>query len=136
MTEQQLRTKRRITLVYLYALSALWGVFRALTIEPILTESAERLYNGVWLMLALGTQLGFMWFCSADAKLVGKSLLRLAKIGIFLGWPIGVPIYAIWARGIVRGLGMVLLHGILLLLTFMCVAILAILVYRGPAWFA
>jgi hypothetical protein len=131
MAEQQFRTRRRITLIYLYGLSALWGVYRALTLDPLPTESAEGLSNGVFLMLALGTQLGFMWFCSVDARFVGRSLLRLAKIGIFLGWPIGVPIYAIWARGILRGLGMVLLHGFLLFLTCAGFAVLTVLVHGG-----
>ena len=65
--------------------------------------------------LALARQLGFMWFCTLDAKLVGKPLLRLARVGIFLGWPVGVPVYLLWARRL-SGLGVLLLHGFLLVL--------------------
>jgi hypothetical protein len=57
-------------------------------------------------------------------------------VGIFLGWRIGVPIYAVWARGVVRGFVMLLLDAFLLFLTFACVAILTILVHDGPGWFA
>ena len=76
------------------------------------------------LLLAIPTCLCFMWLCTVDAKLVGKPLIQLAKLGIFLGWPVGVPIYLLWARGI-RGLGLLLLHGFLLLLASIC-AMLAV----------
>ncbi len=129
MAEQQLRTGRRITLVWLHAVFAAAGVTAALTPDSLSSESAERTANGLLLMTGLASALGFMWFCTADARLVGKSLLRLAKIGIVVCWPIGVPIYAVWARGIIRGLALVLLHGFLLLVTCLGTAILTILVY-------
>ncbi|OHB62829.1 MAG: hypothetical protein A2Y76_14665 [Planctomycetes bacterium RBG_13_60_9] len=44
-----------------------------------------------------------------------RPLIEMAKLGIFFGWPVGVPIYLFWARGI-RGLGLLLLHGSLLIL--------------------
>jgi hypothetical protein len=90
MTERQLKTRRRIVLVYLYSLFALWPVYRVLTNVPIETERGMRIASCAFVALALGGQLGFMWFCTLDARLVGKTLPQLARIGIFFGWPLGV----------------------------------------------
>jgi hypothetical protein len=110
VTERQLRIRRRIVLLYLYCLWALWAVYRVLTEAPVATESGLRMASCAFVALALGSQLGFMWFCTLDARLVGKPLPQLARIGIFLGWPLGVPIYLVWARRF-RGVGLLLLHG-------------------------
>ncbi len=113
MTERQLRARRRIVLIYLYCLWGLWGVYGAFTAAPIETESEMRLASNTFLAMALAGQLGFMWFCTLDARLVGKSLPRLARFGIFLFPPYGVPIYLVWARRW-RGVGLLLLHLVLL----------------------
>ncbi len=135
MTEQWSRAHRRITLAFLYMIWALWGVYSALlSLDIVHPESAEQVHNGVLLIFALSTQLGLMWFCSVDATFMGRRLLRLAKIGIFLGWPIGVPIYAIWARGFLRGLRMVLLHAFLLALTSVAAGALTVII--SVVWFA
>jgi len=135
MTMQQLKSRRRIVLVYLYCLFAAWGAFAALTVEPPKTESAMRLAGIAWVALAIGTSLGFMWFCTLDGKLVGKPIPQLARIGLFVGWPLGVPIYLLWARRL-RGLLVLLLHGILLSLLSMATALILAYVYLGPEWYA
>ena len=114
MTEGQLRTRRHMTLVYLYTIWALWGVAAGVLAQAARTDVVARVAERALLILMLALQLGFMWFCTIDAKLAGRSLLRLARIGIFFGWPLGVPIYLIWAHG-ARGLWTLLLHGGLLL---------------------
>ncbi len=124
MDEHALETRRRAVLVYLYAIVVLWGALAGVAANLVRTEPATRVFERLWLILSLATQLGFMWFCTVDAKLAGRSLLRLARIGIFLGWPVGVPIYLLWARGL-RGLRTLLLHGVLLLLSFLCFGVLA-----------
>ena len=121
MTECQIRTRRRIVLVYIYSLSALWAVHAVLANTPIRTESGMRIAGNTFLALALASQLGFMWFCTLDARLVGKALPQLARIGIFVAWPLGVPIYFVWARRF-TGLGLLLLHGVLWLLVFVVTA--------------
>lgn len=73
--------------------------------------------SSAFVALVLASQLGFMWFCTLDARLVGKPLPQLARIGVFIAWPIGVPIYLVWARRL-RGVGVLLLHGFLWLLVF------------------
>jgi hypothetical protein len=89
----------------------------------------------VELLLGLSTCLAFAWFCSVDGRLAGKPLLQLAKVGIFFGWPVGVPIYLLWARG-VRGLGFLLLHGFLLLGVLLCAALLTNYLLSGNPFFA
>jgi len=123
MTDEQIKKRRRIVLFYVYCVWVLWAVYCALTEAPVTTESGMRLASCAFVALAVSSQLGFMWFCTLDARLVGKPLPQLARIGIFLGWPVGVPIYLVWARRF-RGVGLLLLHGVGLLL----VSVIAVLV--------
>jgi hypothetical protein len=133
MNEQRLRRQRRVILVGLYVLFTLTGGATAamsrLPSAKLSPDFAARLD----LLLAIPTCLCFMWLCTVDAKLVGKPLIQLAKLGIFLGWPVGVPIYLLWARGI-RGLGLLLLHGFLLLLVSICAMLAAGYILFGGAF--
>lgn len=131
MTERQLRTRRRVVLLYLYCLSALWAVHSVFTEVPIETESGTRIAGNTFLALVLSGQLGFMWFCTLDARLVGKALPQLARIGIFFGWSLGVPIYLVWARRF-RGVGILLLHGALLFLVFVITGLTVFYLRYGP----
>jgi len=135
MTERQIRTRRRMVLVYLYSLFVLWPVHRVLTDAPIQTESGMRIAGNTFLALALATQLGFMWFCTLDAGLVGKPLPQLARIGIFIAWPLGVPIYLVWARRF-KGVGLLLLHGFGLFLVFLTIYLIVSYLHYGPQAFA
>ena len=135
MTERQLKVRRRKVLAYLYCLWMLWGIHRVFTAVPIETESGTRIAGNTFLALALAGQLGFMWFCTVDAQVVGKPLPQLARIGIFCGWPLGVPIYLVWARRW-RGVGMLLLHGFLLLLIYMATGLIGLYLRYGHQAFA
>jgi hypothetical protein len=115
MNEQRLRRQRRAILVGLYVLFILSGVATAVMSYLPSADLSPDFAARVDLLLAIPTSLCFMWLCTVDGKLVGKPLIQLAKLGIFLGWPIGVPLYLLWARGI-RGLGLLLLHSLLMLL--------------------
>jgi hypothetical protein len=115
MDENKLRRQRRAVLVFLYVLFLLLGAYTGATANLPPTKFHPEFAPRIDLLLAIPVCLGFMWFCTVDAKLVGKPLIQLAKLGIFLGWPIGVPVYLLWARGL-RGLGTLVLHGALLLL--------------------
>ncbi len=88
----------------------------------------------IHLLQAIPISLGFMWFCSVDAKLAGKPLIQLAKLGIFLGWPIGVPLYLLWARG-PRGFVTLVLHGTLLFLLLMVSGLVTGYLVYGDAFF-
>ncbi len=105
------RRQRRGALVYLYAVFLVSGVLVGLLWYSSDADVVLRLQ----LLYAIAISLGFMWYCSADARLAGKPLLPLARIGIFILWPAGVPIYLLWTRRL-RGFGRLLLHGLLLAL--------------------
>lgn len=107
------RRQRRNALVYLYAVFLLMGVLRGL----LWFSADEGASLRVQLLFAIAISLGFMWYCTADARLLGRPLLPIARVGIFILWPAGVPIYLLWVRRL-KGLGLLLLHGISLLLTY------------------
>jgi hypothetical protein len=115
MDENKLRRQRRAVLVFLYILFLLLGAYTGAIANLPPTKFRPDFVMRIDLLLAILVCLGFMWFCTVDARLVGRPLIQLAKLGIFLGWPVGVPIYLLWARGL-RGLGTLVLHGVLLLL--------------------
>jgi len=115
MDEKRLKKQRRAVLVLLYVLFLLVGVYAGATANLPSTKLHPDFAARLSLLLFLPVSLGFMWFCTVDAKLAGKPLIQLAKLGIFLGWPVGVPLYLLWARGL-RGLATLVLHGTLLFL--------------------
>lgn len=129
MDDRVVKKQRLAVLIYLYVLAILWGTLIGSSIELVRTEHGTHVVERFSIIVSLATQLGFMWFCTVDAKLVGRSLMKLAKVGIFFGWPIGVPIYLLWARGL-RGLVTLLLHGLLLLLCIFCAGLVA-----GYLWY-
>lgn len=118
------RRQRRVALVYLYAVFLVSGVLAGLLWYSSDADAILRLQ----LLYAIAVSLGFMWYCSADARLMGKPLLPLARIGIFILWPAGVPIYLLWVRRL-RGLGHLLLHGLLL-------AVIKVAAATGAAYLA
>lgn len=131
MNEQRLRTQRRAILVSLYLLLVWYGAVTAGMSHFPSADRSPDFVARIDLLLTIPTSLCFMWLCTVDSRLVGKPLIQLARIGIFLGWPIGVPIYLLWARGI-RGLGLLLLHGFLMLLTALG-TVLTITYLLGPS---
>ncbi len=133
MDERQLRRERRAILVFLYVLFALWGAYDGTISNLPPAQFQPDFAMRVNLLLSIPLCLGFMWFCTVDAKLAGKPLIQLAKLGIFLGWPIGVPIYLVWARGL-KGLGLLLLHGFLLLSITVCVQLSVAYLCYGTIW--
>lgn len=110
-SESRWRRQRRIALIYLHVVFLFMGVLRGLLWY---SSDANAIVHGE-LLFAIAVSLGFMWCCTADARLMGRPLLPLARLGIFLLWQAGVPIYLLWARRL-KGLGVLLLHGFLLLL--------------------
>ncbi len=115
MDENKLRKQRRAVLIFLYILYLLVGVYTGLIANLPATKFHPDFAMRVYLLQAIPISLGFMWFCTVDARLAGKPLIQLAKLGIFLGWPLGVPLYLLWARGL-RGFVTLVLHGTLLFL--------------------
>ncbi len=124
--QKRWKTSRRAALAVLYVAFLFWGVVAGLErgLEPgkLPSEFVFRAH----LILAIPLSLGSLWFCSADAKLAGKTLIEMARLGIFFGWPVGVPIYLIWSRGL-RGLGVLLVHGFALCIVWISSGVAVIL---------
>jgi hypothetical protein len=93
MDENKLRRQRRAVLVFLYVLFLLLRACTGATTNLPPAKFRPDFAVRIDLLLAILVCLGFMWFCAVDARLMGKPLIQLAKLGIFLGWPIGVPVY-------------------------------------------
>jgi hypothetical protein len=128
--EQRWRKQRRNALGFLYFAALCTGVLGP-RMDGLRPDYAIR----VQLLTAILFSLGSMWFCTADARLASRPLIPLARVGIFLGWPVGVPIYLLSVRGI-RGLGVLLLHACLLFLVLMCSGVTTTLLVRWDAFFA
>jgi hypothetical protein len=50
--------------------------------------------------------------CIVDSRLVGRPIVQSVHWIMFFTWPLAVPIYLIYSRGFLRGVGLFLLHGI------------------------
>jgi hypothetical protein len=129
VTVNRWRRQRRNALIVLYLTFVSSGVLVGFAMGPLGEEAHPEFAVRAELLTACLLSLGFMWYCTVDAKLAGRPLIQLARLGIFLGWPVGVPIYLLWARGM-KGLGLLLVHGFLLLLVVvLSTSISALLMY-------
>lgn len=132
--EQRWRKQRRNALAFLYIAALCTGVLAGF-VSPRMEELRPDYALRVQLLAQILLSLGCMWFCTADARLAGRPLIPLARVGIFLVWPAGVSIYLLSVRGI-RGLGVLLLHACLLFLVFMCSGVTTMLLVRWNEFFA
>ena len=91
-------------LITIFALYGLLGIRMALTSRT----------EGVNLLLALGTQTAFPLLCRADARAIGKPVTHAFLWVTFFLWPLLVPGYLIWSRGL-KGLALALLLPVLII---------------------
>ena len=105
MTEATQRADRLVLLVFVYVTSALIAIRAGALLEPVGTDA----------VMGWALAIGFARLCAADARILRKPISPLAQVGIVFTWPIGAPLYLLWARGL-RGLGWALLHAVLLLI--------------------
>ena len=56
-------------------------------------------------------------FCVVDSRMRNKAVLHSFRWVIFFTWPISVPIYLIWSRGM-KGIGTTILYVLSFILTF------------------
>jgi uncharacterized membrane protein YhaH (DUF805 family) len=134
VTENRWRRQRRRALAYLYVAAVCSGVLYGFI--GVKEELGPDFALRSQLLIGILCSLGSLWFCTADAKLAGRPLIQLAKVGIFLFWPAGVPVYLLSVRGF-RGLRVLLLHGVLLLLVGVCsVVVTVVLLALGEELFA
>ena len=94
------RDNRLLFVVTLYVLTTAWGVAQVFS-----------LHGGLQYLFALVIASAATLWAVSDARLRGHSILNIVQFFIFVSWPIAVPIYLVWSRGL-RGLGLSLLHGV------------------------
>jgi hypothetical protein len=124
VVQNRFKNQRRNALILLYLAFSLEGVLGGFALGEPEEDFHPDFILRVGLLSGLLLSLGFLGLCSADARLIGRPLVEMARLGIFFGWPVGVPIYLLWARGL-RGFGLLLLHGFLLFVTWVCSALAA-----------
>jgi len=115
---------RRILGLSLYALAALWGLINV----GYSTSGPLTLVFGATFASTI------TYWCIVDARIAGHPILYSFYWLIFLLWPLGVPIYLLWARKL-RGLGSALLHVIGLFAVALLAYLLAGYLVYGNAWF-
>jgi hypothetical protein len=96
------RRLRRVLGLSLYAIMAASGLLGVLLPN-----------SGDWLSLFFAVAFAFTvtYWCIVDGRVVGHPILTSFYWLMFFLWPVAVPIYLIWTRGL-RGLGFALLHAI------------------------
>ena len=99
---------RWLSIAQLYIASAAWGLVQ------VFTRNA-----GLYYLFALFMASMAAWWTVSDARRRGHPILHIVQLFVFLFWPIAVPIYLIWSRGL-RGVGWTLLHAFGLILA-LCV---------------
>jgi hypothetical protein len=134
-TEAKWRRQRRWAIIFLYMGFGLAGARAGLLAGLPESRLSVGLVARTDLLVALFCSLGSMWFCTLDSRLSGKPIIQLAKLGIFLLWPVGVPVYLLWAHRL-RGLGLLLLHGCGVCLTALATAIVTACLLYGFTWFS
>jgi hypothetical protein len=85
--EANLRRRRRRALAVLYVAFLLIGARGGFLIGLPDSKLPPGFLARPNLLLAILVSLGSTWFCTADAKLLGKPIIQLARIGTFLLWP-------------------------------------------------
>lgn len=131
----RLARQRRRALIFLYVAFLLGGARAGFLVGLPESRLSPDLIVRTDLLLAIPCSLGCMWFCTVDSKLLGKPIIQLAKLGIFLFWPVGVPVYLCWARRL-RGVLVLLLHGGGIFLTVLGATLAAAFLLYGHDWYA
>ncbi len=113
--KSRLRRQRYAALFLLYALVAVLGAWCGIVEGPGPPKFDPNFVALTELLWAIPMGLGFVWYCTVDAKAADKPLVEWAKFAVFLGWPVTVPIYLLWTHRL-WGLVRLLLHGWLFIL--------------------
>lgn len=120
-TTQSDRDQRWIPVVVLYIVTALWAVVQMFSGE-----------NGaVYLLFWIAFALPPTTWVVMDSRRRKKPILHILQLIIFLAWPIAVPIYLAFTRGI-YGIGLITLHVIGLIMVTCVFFYGTILLVGGP----
>ena len=124
MSDGSPKTFKKVVVVFIYLLIALWGVRRALLQEM----------RPIDLIICVTISFLMVQFCVIDSRIRGKPVLHSFRWMIFFTWPISVPIYLLWSRG-VKGIGPTVLYVLSIILTqVLAFHVTGYLIY-GEGWF-
>jgi hypothetical protein len=115
---------RRILLICLYLLAAIAGAMG--------THASRS--NAVQLLLPIMMASVATYLCVVDSRILGCPMVQSVHYIMFFTWPLAVPIYLIYSRGL-RGLGMAVLHGIGLIVVATAAFHTAGYLAYGDLWF-
>jgi hypothetical protein len=101
---EEINRLRNSFLAFVYLLSMLWGIY--LVVSP----DDSPLDLGFRIMVSIAVVMS----CIYDARLAQKAIVLSAQGVMLFTWPVSVPIYLIWSRGVKRGLLLSALHATLL----------------------
>lgn len=87
----------------------LWFAIGAVNGLAVADTSGE----GFWFAFQTVNCVLLTLWCSTDGKSRGIHLFHAWELFVFFGWPVAIPIYFLWSRGL-RGIGNVLLFYLLL----------------------
>jgi hypothetical protein len=122
MRDLSARQVRASLVAAVYVLGGLWGLHAALT------RDSASVQLGLSILFASTVAL----CCIADAKVVGKPMLISFQWLMFFTWPVSVPAYLVWTRRL-RGLGLAVLHALLLAILSYATFLAACCLAYGPA---
>ena len=119
----KLHRLRGFIVIFIYFLFALWSVRTALFggVQP------------VDVVISLALSAAMVKFCIVDSICRGGVLLNSFYWIIFFTWPVSVPVYLLWTRGI-KGIIWLVLN--IILLVIMCCVVFAGTSYLawGDSW--
>ena len=119
-----LEKRQRLVLVLAMYLLAAGGSVIAI-LRP---EGATRL------LLSIAMCSIMTYWCVVDSRIRGVPIVRSLHWIIFFTWPLAVPIYLTWSRGL-RGFGWALLHALGLYAASIAAYLTTGYVCYGQAWF-
>jgi hypothetical protein len=118
------RNLRRFVAMLIYFLAVGWGIQAAIASE----ESKAPL------VLSFALSVTCTFWCYADARSRGLSLVWPARLAIFFLWPVAVPVYLVWSRG-TRGVLTAAVTGAIWIVVAFTAFMAAGYAAYGNAWF-
>jgi predicted neutral ceramidase superfamily lipid hydrolase len=123
MSGKKLHRLRNFIVIFIYFLFALWSVRNALFegVQP------------VDIAISLALSAAMVKFCIVDSICRGGLLLNSFHWIIFFTWPVSVPIYLLWTRGI-KGVLWAVLNIVMLIVVYSVVFVMTSYLAWGDSW--
>lgn len=123
MSGKKLHRLRNFIVIFIYFLFALWSVRTALFegVQP------------VDIAISLALSAAMVKFCIVDSICRGGLLLNSFHWIIFFTWPVSVPIYLLWTRGI-KGVLWAVLNIVMLIVVYSVVFVMTSYLVWGDSW--